>query len=326
MLFKYIHDPMLYQGRKKGNHYFEGWFFKQVTPDEKTTICIIPGISKDEKNSHAFIQTIIHRKMNSGISYETHYHRFPTKDLQYTEEPFCLKIGRNIFKKEGLELHLKDEHYSLTGLLYFLRFTPIKINLLYPNIMGYFAYLPFMECYHGVISMNHQLKGKLVLNKETISFNLGKGYIEKDWGTSFPKEYIWLQSNHFSHSDASIMLSIAHIPFLGTSFQGMICNLTFHGFEYRFATYNHSKVVKLERNEENLNIIITKRDLKLQIKAKMHDGGLLKAPKFGNMNHVIKEGLNGILKIKLTKSDEILFQGVSKSCGIEMVDFNQYRR
>ena len=47
-----------------------------------------------------------------------------------------------------------------------------------------------MECYHGIISMNHDILGSLKYNDEDISFNKGKGYMEKDWGHSFPKLYL----------------------------------------------------------------------------------------------------------------------------------------
>ena len=41
--------------------------------------------------------------------------------------------------------------------------------------------------------MNHTVNGVLMINNEEIDINNGKGYIEKDWGTSFPKKYIWIQ-------------------------------------------------------------------------------------------------------------------------------------
>ena len=73
-----------------------------------------------------------------------------------------------------------------------------------PNSMGFFAYFPFMQCYHEIVSMSHSLNGSLNFS-EAIDFSGGEGYIEKDWGTSFPKEYVWIQSNNFEKSDASIL-------------------------------------------------------------------------------------------------------------------------
>jgi hypothetical protein len=64
--------------------------------------------------------------------------------------------------------------------------------------MGWYSYVPFMECYHGLISIDHKLQGSLQINGQEIDFTEGKGYAEKDWGTSFPEGYVWMQSNHFA--------------------------------------------------------------------------------------------------------------------------------
>jgi hypothetical protein len=189
---------------------------------------------------------------------ETHYHKFSINEFESSDTPFSLKIGRNSFTSEKIELELSDNEYSLQGRVLFSQFTKIKTSLIFPNIMGYYAYFPFMECYHGIVSMGHNLEGSLTLNKDIIDFSCGKGYIEKDWGTSFPKEYIWLQSNNFKDSDASIMCSIANIPFLGTSFQGFICNISINDQEYRFATYNQSKLLKLNYTGDSVDITMTR--------------------------------------------------------------------
>jgi hypothetical protein len=46
------------------DEYFEGWYFKQVSHDEKTIICFIPGVSVHNGNSSPFIQAIL--TQNSG--------------------------------------------------------------------------------------------------------------------------------------------------------------------------------------------------------------------------------------------------------------------
>ena len=74
------------------------------------------------------------------------------------------------------------------------------------------------------------------------SFEGGLGYVEKDSGTSFfPRSYLWMQCNDFP-SACSIMISIAHIPFCGSSFRGCICAIVYQGREYRLATYRGVKV------------------------------------------------------------------------------------
>lgn len=323
MILKHLNEPILYQGRKKNKKYFEGWYFKQVSADLKNSISVIPGITKDTYGIHAFIQTITNLNIDSGARLETHYYKFLIDDFKYNDEPFSLKIGKNTFRCDGIKLELLDDEYSIYGEINFSKFTKIKTSLIFPNIMGYYAYLPFMECYHGIVSMSHYLEGALMLNEEKIDFSCGKGYIEKDWGTSFPKEYVWFQSNNFKNSDASIMCSVANVPFLGASFQGFICNLTLGGQEYRFASYNHSKLLKINYTEDSVNITMLKCNIKLEVSAKMYEVGILKAPKNGAMNNAIKEGLSGIVDVKLIKkSGEILFKGIGNCCGIELVKKN----
>ena len=42
----------------KKNKFFEGWYFKHVSKDYQSHLVVIPGISINEKDAHAFIQLI----------------------------------------------------------------------------------------------------------------------------------------------------------------------------------------------------------------------------------------------------------------------------
>ncbi len=79
-----------------------------------------------------------------------------------------------------------------------------------------------MECYHGVLSFDHSLQGKLNLNGKEMDFNGGRGHMEKDWGKNFPAVWVWLQSNHFQNQRACITASVALIPWMGATFKGSI--------------------------------------------------------------------------------------------------------
>lgn len=103
--------------------------------------------------------------------------------------------------------------------------------------MGLFRLLPRMECNHEIISMYHGVQGSLILNGKTLTFDDGIGYIEKDWGHSFPKSYVWLQCNSFMKEKCSIIVSVAEIPYLGMNFKGCICAIHYKGIEYRLVTY-----------------------------------------------------------------------------------------
>jgi len=185
--------------------------------------------------------------------------------------------------------------------------------------MGPFSYLPFMECNHAILNTKNRIYGFIKLNNRNISFKKGSGYIEKDWGISFPKNYIWMQGNNFKNSNTSFMLSIANIPFKTFQFTGLICTLIIDNQEYRFTTYNFAKVIKFSHLNNNLNIIIKKRNYLLIINAVSDEGHQLIAPINGKMTKNIVESINSKIKITLKKDNQIIYSDQSSNCGLEIV-------
>ena len=188
-------NPDMYHGWGRKRSYFEGWYYKIVDPTEGYALAFIPGISigKDGK-SHAFIQTM------DGKKCATTYERFDASDFKAHERHFHLQIADNQFSTNKIKINLPN----IKGELTFENIAVWPKMLGAPGIMGWFSFAPFMECYHGVVSLDHSLKGSLTVNGEEIDFTNGRGYIEKDWGFSFPKGYIWMQTNHFEAAQAPL--------------------------------------------------------------------------------------------------------------------------
>jgi hypothetical protein len=107
--------------------------------------------------------------------------------------------------------------------------------------MGWYAWVPGMECYHGIVSMDHSLYGSLVINGGKMDFTGGRGYMEKDWGQTMPRAWIWMQSNHFEKPGTSFTFSIADIPWGRHHFKGFLGGLLLDGQLYRFATYTGAR-------------------------------------------------------------------------------------
>lgn len=323
MWFNKIKHPLLFQGNEHIKNYFEGWYFKQVSSNEKNVISFIPGISLFGNELHSFIQYIFVRSDEANNkTIKSGYVRYPIKAFSCENSPFALQVENNVFTEAMVSINIVDSNIKIQGTLKLDSFTPLKNSILMPNIMGYFAYIPKMECYHGIVSMNHTVHGVLKINDEEIDFNNGKGYIEKDWGTSFPEKYIWIQSNNFSNKTISVICSIANIPFMKKSFLGYICNIVIDGTEYRFATYNQSKL-NIE-NIENGRIVIFLENNRasLKLEAKIKASGELIAPQLGKMEKVIKEGLSGDVKVYLyNKESRIAYEEVGTMAGIEIVGF-----
>ncbi|MFA9398422.1 MAG: tocopherol cyclase family protein [Clostridiaceae bacterium] len=308
-------NPEYFQGNKDKTSYFEGWYFKQVSSNNKCVLSLIPGISLDKSDKHAFIQVIIAPAM------KTYYFRFSIEEFLYSEDKFQIKIGNNTFSKNKVKLDINDGDVSIKGSLNFTNMKKIKRTIWMPNIMGPFGYLTFMECNHGVISMEHKVEGSLKINNESLDFDKTKGYIEKDWGSSFPKNYIWLQCNDFSNDDFSFMFSLAEIPFMGFSFNGFLCNIQIGDKEYRFASYTGAKAEILSYSGTKIEILVRSFKYKLYITAESENSGDLLAPAQGKMINTIKEGIEGKIQIKLRdKNNRSIINTKGENAGIELVN------
>ena len=305
-----LRNPFLFQGDKETKGYFEGWYYKQVNASRGQTISVIFGVSLNVEHAHAFIQLLLSKPLR------TFYFEYPISDFSAASD--CYRIGPNQFCDHGLRLDLHQEGIDCVGELAFTRLTPLKPSVYMPSIMGPFAYIPGMECNHGVVSMRHTVNGNLVLNTENWGFQEDIGYIEKDWGRSFPKRYIWIQGNHFSSSNANLMLSVADIPFLGLQFEGVIAQLDLLEKSFRIATYLGAHKGKLALTKDGFTLELIQGRYRLIVFARMDETGSLKAPILGSMHATIKEGLGGSVKVRLLKSNKIIWEDTSSHCGIEI--------
>lgn len=317
------HKPILFQGDLNKNPYFEGWYFKQVTADEREMICFIPGISLNENDRHCFVQTFFISKDKQNQSHvKTDYFRYSIDQFIARDTPFQIQVGPNIFSKEGASLYLNNEQTKITGSFTFGELLPIEKSLYQPSIMGPLSYLSFLECYHGIVSMNHSIKGSVKVNRHPVDLNNGKGYIEKDWGTSFPKKYMWLQCNHFEDAQTSLFFSVADVPFKKITLEGFICNLIVHDREYRFATYKRSQLNIKEVSTERVKLTVANKNVELTIEAHPAQFGELTAPHEGTMSHQIKEGVSDFFLITLKDyRHNFFYSSAGKMGGIEIVGY-----
>ena len=311
-----------FQGDKNKSPYFEGWYYKQVSSNQQTALSLIVGMSVTKEDSHSFIQYIFVSKNNEGKSItKTGYSRFSLDDFVYQKDPFVVKIADNLFSESLISVHLEDDDINIAGNLRLGKFQDIKRTTYSPTIMGPFTYIPHMECQHEVVSMSHFLEGSLEINNRSIDFTGGKGYIEKDWGRSFPKDYIWIQSNHFNDNQRSLFFSYAHIPFYGKAFQGFICSFYDKGKEYRFATYNASKIAVTYPSDVAVAIELESTEGILKLKAIIKTEGELIAPLESGMQKAIKEGIEGEVYLSFfNKKTKQTIEDKGIMAGIELVD------
>lgn len=313
MQIRAVLNPGTYHGSHRKPPFFEGWYYKMVSADENSKIAIIPGVILGN-DAHAFVQVI------DGSDGRTEYFTFPFDQFHADVPQFRLRIGGNQFDSSRLLVDINQPEGQLLGEINFGQLNPWPVTVFSPGVMGWYAWVPRMECYHGVLSFDHSLQGKITFNGKEMDFSGGRGYIEKDWGRSFPSAWVWFQSNHFKNVSACITASVAIIPWIGNSFKGFIVGFWLDGKLHRFTTYQSSKIESLEISDTHVVWVLRNRTHRLKLSAFCAEGGLLRGPTHLDMGRRVMETLNALIHVKLeTLQGDVLFDGVGENSGLEVI-------
>jgi hypothetical protein len=310
-----LYNPAVFQGSLRSKNYFEGWYFKHVSEDLEHVFAFIPGISLNVHEPHSFIQVI------NGRTGESAYVQYPLSSFTYSRNEMFVKIANSVFTDRYVSLELSDSVFRIKGRLDYSHNIRYPVRTLAPGIMGWYSFVPFMECKHGIVSANHNISGTLQVNDNLIDFSKGKGYIEKDWGTSFPESWLWIQANNFFDNETSFHFSVAKIPWLGKFFIGFISFLYYKRKFHIFSTYNNSRIIELKYTGNKINLVIGDKNLTLNILVEKNIVGELKAPVSGIMNRRIKESIDSGVSLTLMDRDRNeIYRDTSRRAGLEVIE------
>jgi hypothetical protein len=273
-----------------------------------------------------------------GATHRSWFHQAHLSDFRAEEGRFEVQVGKNHFNHAGMTLDLG----ALRGRLEFNRglgLTGWPVTKRSPGIMGPFGLLPFLECSHGLVSFSHELSGSLEIDGQSVSFDGGLGYIEKDWGAAFPSAYVWMQSNHFARAHVCLSAAIAIIPTLPpgalasvidsvaqrlsgkpvSSFRGFIAGLWIDGELHTFATWAGARTEKLEIDDHHVRWTMRNANERLEIVTERVAGGLLHAPMRTEMHRRVVESIDARIEVRLTTtSGEVLFDDLGVCGGLEV--------
>jgi tocopherol cyclase len=313
-----IWRPEMYHGHGKTRDFFEGWYFKCVDAGERHVLAVIPGVflGREAGKSHSFVQVL------DGLTGRSTYHTYPLSAFSASEHIFDVSVGPNRFRADGIQLDIARPEQRLCGRLRFDGLTPWPVTLTSPGVVGPFAFVPFMECYHGVVSLDHTISGSLELDGERVDFGGGRGYIEKDWGQAFPQAWLWAQTNHFEQPGTCLTLSVATVPWLRGAFRGFVVGLWHGGRLYRFTTYTGAQIESLRLSDTHALLRVAGRRHRLEIAAARAEGGLLHAPYRTDMLQRVTESLTATVDARLYAIDggneRLLFSGAGRHAGLEI--------
>ena len=314
-----IWNPAEYQGGRVTRRYFEGWYFKQVA--EGRIVAVIPGVSysADGVSKHAFVQVV------PSTGEQPHYYSYPVEAFSAVAgQEFSIRVGPNTFSASGMALDLHDGAHEVRGRVDFGPWAPWPVTALSPGIMGWYRFVPRMETYHGVLSMDHAVSGSLTVDGRRIDLGGGRGYVEKDWGRSFPSSLIWAQSNTFDRPGTSLMLSVAKIPWMTGAFVGCIAGLLVGGDLHRFATYTGAVLTRIETGDNEAHVTLSDKREELEVVVRGCRALTLKAPVLGSMEGRDAESLGGTLDVVLRTRrggrPAVVFEGTGRQAGIEVMN------
>ena len=311
-----LRNPDRYHGFKRRNDFFEGWYFKIVDAARENAFALIPGIFYGSKaeHHHSFIQVVQAR----GGKYN--YLSYPVNSFVAEQGIFSVKVDKSRFSLNKMQLDIDDPGIRIQGNLEFDHVVKWPDSWLHPGSMGFYNYIPNMQCYAQVCAMDLDLEGELCLEGQIINFNGGKGYVEKNWGKAFPYSWIWIQSNHFENHYASLSCSLAHIPFLAGSFRGFLIGLFLDGQFYAFTTMNRSKMKILQRETDvSIRVENSAYVMTMDTETRADDFIQLNGPRNGEMIPLVQENLSGRVGVSLLskRNGKVIFQSVGECAGIE---------
>ncbi|MFM8772799.1 MAG: tocopherol cyclase family protein [Actinomycetota bacterium] len=314
-LIRGIRHPEAFHGTGLDGGFFEGWYVKVADSQQIARWAFIPGVFRGHDGTtttdEAFLQVL------DGATGESAYYRYDAQDFTAATDRFDVWVGPHHFSSDGLSVrlpHLQGDIEFTTPM------DPWPVTWRRPGIMGWYAWVPMMECYHGVVSFGHDLRGVLTVNGQRQDFDGGRGYIEKDWGRAFPAGYVWMHSQHFAgEPTACLVASVAIIPWLRSSFRGFIVGLRLGADLHTWATYNGSRERWLEIAETHVRWAIDGPSGSLELSAERKRGGLLRAPIRTRMHERVEETLDAVIAVRYIAPDgRVVLDTTATTAGLEV--------
>lgn len=310
--FSRLLNPARFQGHNRTRNYFEGWYFKVVIPEQNLAYAFIPGVSYGADGAgHSFLQVL------DGVAATSAYHQYLTEDFQPATDRFYLRLGPHEFAADRLLIDLPGLQLDLE----FENIHPWEKRTFAPGIMGWYGFVPRMQCYHGLVSYHHGLRGTITVAGRAYDAAGGVGYTEKDWGSGFPDAWVWCQSNHLTEvsGPVSLMASVAKIPWLGSSFTGFLATFLYEGELYLFTTWAGSQVQCTFDERGRVTLHFSALDKQLMVTGTPTPGGDLASPVTGQaMTGKINESLTAGLEVEFWRNEHLVYAGRAAWAGLEV--------
>lgn len=318
-MLKQMINPDLYHGELPWNK-FEGWYFKISSLHD--SFVLIPGISKHKNSPHSFVQLL------DGREKKFNYFNTEKGAFKSFDNPFRISVSDLEFSMKGISGSISNTDLELNINIEFKNVLKWNPQCNSHRSMGFYNFIPFMQCYSQVCIVNAEANGFIDINGKRREFRNSFAYSEKNWGNSFPYAWYWIQCNNFKSKGTSLTVSTGDVPMPWGSFHGFLAAIQHEGQFHQFTTINGSKL-NVVRNNNNINLELSNATHVLSIETKCNENEfvLLHAPdKDGQMKPSVLESISSKIYVKLFEKNgnKLVFEDKGINSGIEFGGKNMF--
>lgn len=286
-----IHKPSSLQGNFDRNKYFEGWFHKIYSSKYKASFIVIYGYATgNSTNKFGFIQVHIPNQQVL-IMY------FDKNEIFCDPNQHVIRMGAHVLTTHKIDINTNEIGIQLD----LTNNQPIRT---FKNSMGYNYVIPNLPCYHAILNKSHTISGEI--RAGDTSFVMGKdmGYLEKNWGTSFPDNYIWLHAVDPTNTEVNLLFSQAEIKWMGGTFLRHLGYLNFENECIDFRQFKNSEVSSTFVGSEKQLIRFSSKLIELEISIVLGGQVLFKGPEDGALRRDIVHYTDAFMEVKLKRNAE----------------------
>jgi tocopherol cyclase len=285
MLEKY--KPNSIRGTFERNKFFEGWFQKVYSKALKASFILIYGYAThNSDNEFGFLQILIPNQ-TPEIVY------FPKNQVSCDIEKHQFRMGKNLLTTELIRI-------DINGISIELNMKNKQPFRTFKNSMGYTYFIPNLPCYHSVLNTAQSVSGEIKHQGQCYTLDHEMGYLEKNWGTTFPESYFWVHAVDPNNPAISLLFSRAKIVWLGKTYIKHVGYLCYDGQQIELRELKNCAVSNSNISPENRIIQIRSASAQLDLALGYGREVQFKGPKDGALSRMIHHQADAKVEVSLT--------------------------
>ena len=286
-----IYKPTSLQGNFDRDNYFEGWFQKIYSAQHRASFIIIYGYAtRNAFDKFGFIQLLIPNRAPEIVY-------FAKDEISCDPRHHIVRMGKNTLSTNNIEIRTANMDIRLN----LINNHPIRT---FKNTMGYNYYVPSLPCYHSVLNTRHRVTGEIQYEKVEYTLHSETGYLEKNWGRSFPERYFWMHAVDPMDAEVSLLFSQAEIKWLGRKFIKHVGHLHFEENKIDLRALQNCSISMAPLRKDHLSIYMRSKTLQLEIDIAIGQGVLFKGPNQGSLSKDILHHTDALIDVRLSWQDK----------------------